>query len=342
MRFGIVGAGAIGCVVGGLLTKAGRNVTLIDQWPEHVESMKRVGLRLSGTCGDHLIPVKALHIHEAQSVGEPFDAVFIAVKSYDTEWATHLGLTYLRPSTGMVVDFQNGINDERVAAIAGPERTLGCVITISAGLYEAGHAMRSDTGALGFKIGEHDGRDTPRARELVEVMNAVAPTQLTQNLWGERWSKLAINCMVNPVCGLSGLGSMEARTQPEVQLISIQLGAEVIQVGRACGYEVEPIYGIAAQRFVDAAAGRGVEATQADMAASGRSRGGGRPSMLQDVMRGRRTEIDHLNGYVARRGSQVGVKTPFNDAIVELVNSFAVGTLRPDPKHLEPLLRMLR
>jgi 2-dehydropantoate 2-reductase len=341
MRFGIVGAGAIGCVVGGLLTKAGRDVTLIDQWPEHVESMKRVGLRLSGTCGEHLVPVKALHIHEAQSVSQPFDAVFIAVKSYDTEWATHLGLTYLRPSTGMVVDFQNGINDERVAAIAGADRTLGCVITISAGLYEAGHAIRSDTGALGFKIGEQDGRDTPRARELVEVMNAVAPTQLTQNLWGERWSKLAVNCMVNPVCGLSGLSSMEARTQPEVQLISIQLGAEVIQVGRACGYEVEPIYGIAAQRFVDAAAGRGVEATQADMAASGRSRSGGRPSMLQDVMRGRRTEIDHLNGYVARRGSQVGVKTPFNDAIVELVNSFAVGTLRPDAKHLDPLLRML-
>jgi 2-dehydropantoate 2-reductase len=342
MRLGIIGAGAIGCVVGGLLTKAGHDVTLIDQWPEHVESMRRIGLRLSGTCGEHLVPVKALHIHEAQSVGQPFDAVFIAVKSYDTEWATHLGLTYLRSPDGVVVDFQNGINDDRIGAIAGAGRTLGCVITISAGLYEPGHAIRSDNGTIGFKIGEQDGRDTPRAQELVQMMNAVAPTQLTQNLWGERWSKLTVNCMVNAVCGLSGLGSMEARTQPEVQLISIQLGAEVIQVGRACGYEVEPIYGIAPQRFVDAAAGgQGLDAIQADMAASGRSRGGGRPSMLQDVMRGRRTEIDHLNGYVSRRGREVGVKTPFNDAIVELINSFPVGTLRPDPKNLEPLLRIL-
>jgi 2-dehydropantoate 2-reductase len=341
MRLGIIGAGAIGCVVGGLLTRAGHDVTLVDQWPEHVESMRRIGLRLSGTCGEHLVPVKALHIHEVQGVAEPFDAVFIAVKSYDTEWATHLGLTSLRQPDGVVVDFQNGINDERVAAIAGPERTLGCVITISAGLYEPGHAIRSDTGTVGFKIGEQDGRDTPRAQELVRAMNAVAPTQLTRNLWGERWSKLTVNCMVNAVCGLSGLSSMEARTRPEVQLISIQLGAEVIQVGRAYGFEVEPIYGIAPQRFVDAAAGRGVEAIQADMTANGRSRGGGRPSMLQDVMRGRRTEIDHLNGYVSRRGREAGVKTPFNDAIVELVNSFPVGSLTPDPRNLEPLLRLL-
>lgn len=72
MRLGIVGAGAIGGVVGGLLTKAGHDVTFIDQWPEHVEAMRKVGLRLSGTCGEHLIPVKALHLHEAQSLAQPF------------------------------------------------------------------------------------------------------------------------------------------------------------------------------------------------------------------------------------------------------------------------------
>ena len=67
MRIGILGAGAIGCVVGGLLTKGGHDVTLMDQWPEHVERLKREGLRLSGTCGDHVIPVKALHLHETES-----------------------------------------------------------------------------------------------------------------------------------------------------------------------------------------------------------------------------------------------------------------------------------
>src|SRR5580765_3337227 len=165
MRIGIVGAGAIGCVVGGLLTRAGHDVTLIDQWPEHVEAMRTRGLTLSGTCGEHVIKVKALHIHEAQGIREPFDAVFVAVKSYDTEWATELGLRYLVPE-GVVVDFQNGVNDDRVAAVAGRGRALGCVILIGAGMYEPAHAMRTDSGVVGFKIGEHDGRDSARAREL--------------------------------------------------------------------------------------------------------------------------------------------------------------------------------
>src|SRR5512144_783744 len=197
-RVGVLGAGAIGSVVGGMMTRAGHDVTLIDQWPEHVEAMKARGLRLSGTIGDLVVPVRALHIHELQTVGEPFDAVFVAVKSYDTEWATAMALPYLREPDGVVVDFQNGINDERVAAVAGKHRSLGCVITISAGMYEPGHAMRTDNGTIGFKIGEHDGKDTARARELVTLLNAVAESKVTTNLWGERWSKLAINCMANP------------------------------------------------------------------------------------------------------------------------------------------------
>ena len=80
---------------------------------------------------------------------------------------------------------------------------------------------------------------------------------MTTNLWGERWSKLAVNCMVNPISGLSGYDSAEVRTDPVPRRIAVFTAAEVIQVGRARGYEVEPIYGIDAQRFVDAAAGQG-------------------------------------------------------------------------------------
>jgi 2-dehydropantoate 2-reductase len=341
MRIGIIGAGAIGSVVGGMLTKAGRDVTLVDQWPEHVETMRRQGLRLSGTCGDHLIRVKAIHVHELQSVTQPFDAAFVAVKSYDTEWATALALPYLKVPDGVVVDFQNGINDERVAAVAGRGRTLGCVITIGAGLYEAGHAMRTDSQTIGFKIGELDGKDTERARQLASVMNDVAGAKVTTNLFGERWSKLTVNCMANPIAGLSGLGSAEVRSVPEPARVAIQVAAEAISVGRGCGFEVEPIYGIASQRFVDAYEGRGLAEVEADVAAEGARRGGGRPSLLQDVMRGRRTEIDYLNGYVCDQGRRHGVKTPVNDAVVEAVRSYGVGQLKPDPKNLEPILKVL-
>src|SRR5438034_263608 len=145
-----------------------------------------------------------------------------------------------------------------IGSVAGKHRTLGCVITISAGMYEPGHAMRTDTAAIGFKIGEHDGRDTPRARELAEIMNAVAESKVTTNLFGERWSKLAINCMANPLAGLTGLGTLQVRTDPAISAVGVHVGAECIMVGRAAGYEVEPIYGISAQRLVDAYQGRGL------------------------------------------------------------------------------------
>ncbi|MBI4219763.1 MAG: hypothetical protein HY682_06425, partial [Chloroflexi bacterium] len=261
--------------------------------------------------------------------------------SYDTEWATQLGVQYLGTPEGVVVDFQNGINDERVAAVAGRPRTLGCVITIGAGMYKAGYAERTDQNAVGFKIGELDGKVTPRAQELATIVSDVAPAKVTANLWGERWSKLAVNCMANPIAGLTGLGSAEVRSDPQARRVAIRIASEVINVGRANGHEIEPLFGIPAQRFVDAAAGKGAEELETDMAAGAKSLAGGRPSFLQDVMKGRRTEIEYLNGYVSEQGRKAGIKTPFCDAIVRVVKSFPPGELRPDPKNLAPLVAML-
>jgi 2-dehydropantoate 2-reductase len=228
-----------------------------------------------------------------------------------------------------------------VAAVAGRERTLGCVILIAAGMYEPAHAIRTDAGSAGFKIGEHDGRVTPRATALAEAMSVVAPTTVTTNLWGERWSKLAINCMANPIAGLSGLGTAELRTEPGPRRLAVFLAAEVVRVGRARGFEIEPMWGIGAQRFVDAAEGRGLEEVEADLGRDAKSRVGGRPSLLQDVIRKRRTEIEYLNGYVVDEGRKAGVATPFNQAIVELYRRYGVGELTPDPKNLEPMLKLL-
>jgi 2-dehydropantoate 2-reductase len=111
-------------------------------------------------------------------------------------------------------------------------------------------------------------------------------------------------------------------------------------VGRAVGHEVEPIYGIPTQRYVDAYQGRGLTQLLDDIAEIARKRGGGQPSLLQDVIKKRRTEIDYLNGYVCEQGKAKGVKTPFNDAVVATIRALGVG-FTPDPKHLDPVVRML-
>jgi 2-dehydropantoate 2-reductase len=339
-RIGILGVGAIGGVVGGELSRAGHDVTLIDQWPEHVNAMNANGLTVTKRDEEFTTPVKALHIHELQNINEKFDYGFLAVKSYDTEWGAALIDNYVKDG-GAVVDFQNGINDERVAAVVGVERAMACIITIGAGMYEPGHVERSDANDVGFKIGEHDGSDTARAQELISVMNDVAETKLTTNVWGDRWSKLAVNCMANPVAGLSGLGSSEVRTDPTASRIAIQMAAEVITVARALGHTVEPIFGIDPDRFVDAAKGVGSEELQTDMATGAESLAGGRPSFLQDVMKHRRTEIEYLSGYVSEKGKEAGVKTQFCDTIVETVLSHGVGKLEPKPENLAPLEALL-
>ena len=252
-----MGAGAIGCVVGGLLTEAGQDVTFLDQWPEHVEAMKQRGLRLTGTCGDRLVRVQALHLYEAQAIQRPFEAVFLSVKGYDTDWAALFAARFLAEPDGYLVVFQNGLNDERVARLVGRQRTLGCVITIRAGLYEPGVATRTDAAPVGFTVGELEGPPTERVQRLVEVLNTVIPSRATPNLAGERWSKLAVNCLANPLAGLSGYSTADVLIQPAPRAIAIHIAAEVIRVARAAGHEVEPIFSIEPQRYVDAAEGGG-------------------------------------------------------------------------------------
>ncbi len=341
MRIGIMGAGGIGSVVGGLLAEGGHDITLIDQWPEHVEKIKADGLIVETRTGKHLTHSKAIHIHELQLETEPFDAAFIAVKSYDTEWATMMMLNYVDPENGVFVNLQNGINDERMAAIAGVERSLGCAITISGAVYEPGKALRTDVNSPGFKIGEHDGADTARARELVEVMNAVEVTVFTDDLWGERWSKLMINCMNNALSGVSGYGTAQVRTEQDTRRIGIQLGAEVARVAKTLGISLHPVLGLSPDAVIDAAEGRNVEEVEATLLESARSAGsGGVPSFGQDVRKGRRTEIDYLNGCVSEKGRQVGVPTPFNDRIVEIVHDLGLN-FTGDPEHVQPLADML-
>jgi len=340
-RIGIVGAGGIGAIVGGMLARARHDVTLIDQWPEHVEAMKKDGLRITGVMGEHVVRMKALHIHELQGVDEPFDTVFVAVKSYDTDWAAMLMLPCMAPD-GVMLSVQNGINDERVAAIAGRERTVGCVVAIGAAVYEPGVALCTNVEPVGFKIGELDGAETPRIVEIARMMNDVGPSRPTTNLWGERWAKLAGNCMANPLTGLTGYTYAESLRTPETRRIEIQVAAECVRVARAAGHEIDTVWGIPPDLLLDGAEGRNIEELEAGMLAIAERIGGSaKASFLQDVMKGRRTEIEHLNGYVAEQGRKLGVPTPFNDAVVQAIQRHPVGRLKSDPKNIEALAEML-
>lgn len=334
-RIAVLGVGAIGGIIGGYLTRAGHDVTLIDQWPANVEAIREKGLTVSTQEGDFTVSADAVHLGEVCNISEPFDLVFLAMKSYDTEWATHFILRHMT-GNGAIVSAQNGINDERIGPIAGWSRVLGCVITLGAGMYEPANPIRTSVAdRLAFTIGEPSGVESARAHAISDMLGVVGPTKVTPNLWGQRWAKLAVNSMANPVCALTGLTSGASRETPGVVDVTIKIGAEVVRVGTALGVEVEPINNVPAMQYVEATeSATALEDLKSQLAETARELGAGRPSMLQDVMKGRRTEIEYLDGYVADRGRQVGVATPACDRITSLLKRVERGELASEADNI--------
>lgn len=337
----IFGAGAIGSTIGAYLARAGREITLIDFWPAHVEAMRASGLSVTALDERFTTKVNALHLADIAGRREQFDAVLLSVKSYDTAWATTFIAPHLAPG-GVLVSAQNGINEEQIAPIVGHSRTVGCVVTIGAGLYEPGHVTRTNLPSRpSFAVGEMTGLVTPRVQELVALLAPAGVSHATTNLWGDRWAKLVVNCMANPLAGITGLNNAEMRDHADVFPITVAVAGEALSVAERLGVQVEPIGGIPAATYLQASRGVGREELRRTWIDQGKAVGSGRPSLLQDILKGRRTEVDYLNGYVARKGREVGLPTPVNEAIVALVKQVEAGTLAQGPANLQPLIRHL-
>jgi 2-dehydropantoate 2-reductase len=320
----------MGGYAGAHMTRAGHDVTLIDAWPEHVEAMRQYGLHVSGMTPEetHVVKVHALHIGEVQQVikQRPFDIAFLCVKSYDTEWATHLIKNYLAPG-GYVVSLQNCINEERIAAIVGWGKVMGCIASlIAAELVAPGRVKR--TIHLGgaqhvvYRVGEVHGRHTERAQEVAQLLAFADSSKVTTNLWGERWSKLVLNAMRNGLSAATGLSGNERDLREDTRRLSIRLGSEAVRVGQALGFNLENMLGMEPETLARAGEGSGDALAEIEniLIEGAKVRADDqRPSMGQDMLKGRRTETDFINGFVADKGAEIGVPAlthaKMNDAV---------------------------
>lgn len=341
-RIAIVAAGAVGGYVGAHLARAGFDPILIDAWPAHVEAMRAHGLSITGTTPEEAftIKVRALDVCDVPQLarGAPIDIAFICPKSYDTEWAAALIRPYLA-GDGVAVSLQNCMNDERLAAVIGPERTLGCIASkIMVDLHAPGCVHRGV--AKGgrdytiFRVGELDGRESERARNIARLLETADSAKMTTNLGGERWSKLVANCMENGLSAATGMkGNEVARSAPHRRFM-IRLAAEAIRIGQAAGYALEPVVGLDADRFACAADGdtEALAALEQTLLAAARKRSDSQvASMGQDMRKGRRTEIEFMNGHVVAVARSIGREAPLNAALTKLVLQVERGTLKADP-----------
>ncbi len=323
MKILFVGAGAIGSYLGGFLTRAGHDVTLIDPWAEQVETVRQKGISVTGPHDPFEARPAIYHLHEAQRLPRDFEVAFVAMKVYDTAWAAQLAVRHLK-SDGFVVAAENCWPDPIVASVVGKERAVGLVMSkIGVASWKAGHVERGHErgGATGhdvFRAGEHDGTITPRTQMIAEMLKVVDGSKATDNLWGERWSKLCANAMGNPVQAMSGLGSNEIASSEVGRAITIHLASESARVGLALGYTIPKINGAPVEQWADQA----LDEMLTPKSAGGRN---WKASMAQDVAKGRPTEIDYMNGFVVEKGRERGVPTPVSAAVVETVREIDRG-----------------
>src|SRR3954454_265880 len=347
-RIAVVGAGAVGGYAGAHMAAAGHDVVLIAPWPDPVAQMQAHGLEIHGMTPQERMTVRvnAIHVTDVQNLSKqkPIDIAFVAVKSYDTVWATMLIRQYLSAS-GCVVSMQNCINEERVAGVVGWGRTLGCIVTGGVGvdLYEPGHIRRGygkPRDCTSFYVGKPSGRITKRAEGIAGILSSVYASKATDNLWGERWTKLCVNGMRNGVSAATGMGGNARDNHDAVRRICIQLGGESVRVGQKLGYKLGKVGALPPETLAqavegDAASYREIERLLTQGGAGQAERSDyQRPSMAQDMEKGRRTEIEFMNGFIASEGARCGVPAPTHEMLTRQVLRVERGEIPPRPENV--------
>lgn len=318
MRAAIVGAGSLGTIIGALMTKGGHPVDLIDTNREHVEALNREGARVTGEM-DLLVPVRALTPEEMSG---QYDLVFLLSK----QTANQAVLSHLLPflhEGSIVCTLQNGIPEPSVAAVVGAARTIGGAVGFGATWIGPGVSKLTTTAEavskFAFEIGELDGVLRPRLSTAQEYLACVGHTELLDDLMGIRWSKVLMNATFSGMSAALGCTFGEVMDDPRSLLCVAFIADETVRAAHAAGHCMAPMQGEDFERFLLASPASVPEVIPLIRTIWARHRQL-RASMLQDLEKGRDTEINFINGIVCQTGRKHGVATPFNDRVVELVS----------------------
>jgi len=295
----IVGPGAVGCLFGAMLRKAGHRVVMIDNQSERAEKIAAEGIHIKGVSGERRVKVEA---SARPDEAADCDLVVIATKSYDTEDAVESVARILAPSTP-VLTLQNGLgNVEVISRAVGNERTIGGITSQGATLVAAGSIIHAGTGKT--VIGTPSNWLTDNLRLARDILDSAGfEPQVSDDLEGTIWSKLIINVGINALTAVTRLNNGRLLEFEGTRRIMKEAVAEAVAVAKAKNIRIAQADPLAQVEEVCRLTATNVS------------------SMLQDVLARTRTEIDAINGAVARLGEEAGVATPINAALASLVRT---------------------
>ena len=316
MRTAILGAGALGIIIGALMTKNGKQVDLIDSYQENVDALNADGARVTGNLELHW-PVTALTPQEMRGA---YDLILLLTKQTANEMALPRLLPHLHPDS-IVCTLQNGIPEDGVAAIIGRERTIGGAVGFGATWLRPGVSELTSTleavEKFAFEIGELDGVVRSRLETVKEILSAAGGTTILTNLMGIRWTKLLMNATFSGMSAALGCSFRDLLADEKAMTCIAHIADETIKVCHGKGYRMVEMQG-ADMEFLELGSKADI-AGKMDFYRKVWGRHNNKASMLQDLEKGNNTEIDHINGVVCRSGRECGIATPFNDKVVEIV-----------------------
>lgn len=344
-KIAVVGTGVIGTLAGGYLSLGGYDVTVVPMFRRAAaERMNEKGIRIIFEGKTYETPVKAVFIDDLAQTGVQFDWVLLTGKSNDTQTAVEKMLPYLA-ADGVVTSLQNSINEDVIIPMVGRERVVPCVCFTGGCSPEPGVVENHDGFLL---VGELDGKDTPRVREMAQILSAIKPTTVTDKIMQKRWEKLAEICQGVPLACISGYHQFCGNDDKRMQRLFARLACETFQVARACGYELPQISFMTEDEMRVLAVGDnealGARIANHPMAAQEPPEGAtGLAALVDaytaDIRKGAALEIDYANGYIIRKGVEAGVSVETHQMLVDMVHEVEHGTRTVCRENLDELIR---
>lgn len=303
VKIAIMGAGAIGSVIGGMLGRKGHKVTLIGRKP-HIDTIRKNGLHISGIWGDFTV-------HTLNAVTEPpheyQDIIFLTVKSFDTVKAAKETMPMVGTNT-VVVSIQNGLgNIETLVEIFGKEKIIGGMAIFGAILHEPGN-VKVTVIASETLVGELDSSLTSRIKDIADILDSAGiPAKTSDNIMRDIWHKVLYNIALNPLSAIFGVSYGEIADNSHTRWLIKQMISEAFQVAKVSDQSL----GInTSDEYLEILWNQKLPPTRDH-----------KSSMLQDILHGKKTEIDYINGAIIKLGAKHGVETPYNSAIASMVKA---------------------
>jgi 2-dehydropantoate 2-reductase len=334
-RIAFLGTGAQGASIGADFALAGLDVTFIEQWPDHVNAIRENGITVNLPTRTINAKVQALHLCQVAEIKEPFDVVFLVVKAYDTKWACHL-IEPCLAKDGFVVGLQNGMTHEDIAAIVGRERTIGAVIEIASNMWVPGVTNRqNDHDTSWFALGALDPKSQSRVEAVADLLRTAGTVEVTDDIRSAKWMKLVVNAAELIPSAIINLPLADAARAPGMLEVMRSAGYEAMHAALSDGAKMVSIIGMpplttnSPERYVDQIFEEVLKTFSKEDTLV---------TSLQDWRKGRRAEVQEVNGWVVDILRSHGQSAPVNQRVMDIAYEIERGERQAQPENSKLLI----